>query len=450
LNSSATELGTRAGALVDDPGAEDGAPVDEPGAGASSPNEPEADAGALATDPGAESGAAATEPGAEDGAPRDEPRARTSALGTEPGAKPGAPVDDSPLLAQRRRARRRRTALAVLTAALGLAFLLALSVGRYSVPLNETARILAHQALDFVGLDGLFDLRPTWTRQELTVISMVRLPRSAMAVLAGGALSVAGAALQALFRNPLVSPDVIGVSSAASFGGVLAIALGGGGVVLMGGSFAMGLAAAALVMTLGRLRTSSPILTIVLGGIVVSAFFNALVSLVTYLADPYTTLPSITFWLMGSLSAATWTKLTLAVGPIGVGLVVIMALRWRIDVLSLGDEDAKALGVNPGRLRWILIAAVSLMTAATVAACGVIGWVGLVIPHLVRLMLGPDHRTLIPASFLLGGTYLLLVDLLSRSMIETEVPVGILTAILGAPFFVYLLVTQTRKENSDA
>jgi iron complex transport system permease protein len=340
--------------------------------------------------------------------------------------------------------------LAALIAGLGLIFLLALSVGRYSVPLNEAARILVHQALDLTGLDALFDVRHTWTQQEQTVISMVRLPRSLMALLAGGALAVSGAALQALFRNPLVSPDVIGVSSAASFGGVLAIALGGGGLVLMGGSFVLGLAAAVLVMTLGRIRTGSPILTIVLGGIVVAAFFDALVSLVTYLADPYTTLPSITFWLMGSLSAATWSKVGLASVPIAIGFVTVLALRWRIDVLSLGDDDARALGINPGRLRWVLIAAVSLMTAATVAACGVIGWVGLVIPHLVRLVIGPGHRTLIPASFFAGGGYLMLVDLLSRSMTATEIPVGILTAILGAPFFVYLLISQTRKESNDA
>ncbi|MDR1634802.1 MAG: iron ABC transporter permease [Bifidobacteriaceae bacterium] len=357
---------------------------------------------------------------------------------------------EGPKAAQRRRAARRRWALVGLAAALGVAFLVALSVGRYSVPLNEAARILAAQGLEITGLDSWFDLRRTWTDQEQTVITLVRLPRSLMAVLAGGALAVSGAALQALFRNPLVSPDVIGVSSASSFGGVLAIALGGGGLILMGGAFALGLAAAALVMAMGRIRASSPILTIVLGGIVVSAFFNALVSLVTYLADPYTTLPSITFWLMGSLAAATWTKLWLAAVPIAIGLTVVMALRWRIDVLSLGDEDSRALGLNPTRLRWVLIVAVSMMTAATVASSGVIGWVGLVIPHLVRLMLGPDHRTLIPASFLLGGTYLLVVDLLSRSMTASEVPVGILTAILGAPFFVYLLITQTRKDPDHA
>jgi iron complex transport system permease protein len=187
----------------------------------------------------------------------------------------------------------------VLAIILGAVFLAALSVGRYSVPLGETARILIHQVLELTGLDTVFDLRHTWTKQEETVITLVRLPRSLMAVLVGGALAVSGAALQALFRNPLVSPDVIGVSSAASFGGVLAIALGGGGLILMSGSFALGLAAAAIVMALGRIRADSPILTIVLGGIVTAAFFDALVSLITYLADPYTTLPSITFWLMG-------------------------------------------------------------------------------------------------------------------------------------------------------
>jgi iron complex transport system permease protein len=258
-------------------------------------------------------------------------------------------------------------------------------------------------------------------------------------VLVGGALSVAGATLQAVLRNPLVSPDVVGVSSAASFGGVLAILLAGSGFALMGGAFICGVAAVGLVMLLGKLRTSSPILTIVLGGIVVSAFFNALVSLVTYLADPYETLPAITFWLMGSFASASWAKVGLAIIPITLGMIVVMLLRWRINILTLGDEDAAALGIAPGRLRVLLIMAVALMTAATVAVCGVVGWVGLVIPHIVRLIIGPDHRMLIPASFLLGGTYVGIMDALARIMTSTEVPVGILTAILGAPVFVYVL-----------
>lgn len=327
------------------------------------------------------------------------------------------------------------------TAALALALLVlvvvSLGLGRLYVAPADVIGISLRE-LGFTGIPV------TWDDKAHTAVTLIRAPRVLTAVLVGAALSVSGAVLQALFRNPLVSPDVIGVSSAASFGGVLAILIGGGGLMLMGGAFVFGLLAAVLVMALGKIRTGSPVLTIVLGGIVVAAFFNALVSLVTYLADPYTTLPSITFWLMGSFASASWGKLLLLTVPVFVGLVVVMALRWRINVLSLGDEEAQALGLNPGRLRGLLIVAVALLTAATVAVAGVIGWVGLVIPHLVRLIIGPDHRILIPASALLGGVYVLGMDTLARTLSEVEVPVGILTAVIGAPVFVTVLIQRTR------
>jgi len=338
--------------------------------------------------------------------------------------------------------KRDRLALLALAAALFAVAVVAMSVGRYAVPAVEVVRILGHDLAQILHLDGLIEIGRTWTDQEAVVVSTVRAPRTVLAVMVGGALAVAGAVLQALFRNPLVSPDVIGVSSASSFGGVLAILLGGSGAVLMGGAFAGGLAATGFVMAFGRIRTASPLLTIVLGGIVISAFFNALVSFVTYVADPYETLPAITFWLMGSFTGASWAKVWLAVIPILIGLGVVLTLRWRINVLSLGDEDAAALGVNPSRLRMILITAAALMTAATVASCGVIGWVGLVIPHLVRLVIGPDHRVLLPAAFLMGGTYVATMDTLARTLTAAEVPVGILTAILGAPVFVYVLTRR--------
>ena len=184
---------------------------------------------------------------------------------------------------------------------------------------------------------------------------------------------------------------------------------------------------------------------IVLGGVVVSAFFSALVSLQTYLADPYTELPAITFWLLGSLASASYAKVLTALIPFAVGAVTVFALRWRLNVLTLGDEDAQTLGVSPRVTRNILLIAVALLTAGAVAVSGAIGWVGLLVPHIARLIVGSDNRVLLPASMLIGGGYLTLVDTLSRSIVSTEVPLGILTAVIGAPFFIVLLTRFSKK-----
>jgi iron complex transport system permease protein len=357
---------------------------------------------------------------------------------------PVAPASAAALADGAERARARRSVLIVTAFALALALtaVAALGVGRLAVPFGTAAAVIVDQLAGLVGLNT--GLAVDATAAEASAVWLIRAPRVVLAIVVGAALAVSGAVLQSLFRNPLVSPDVIGVSSAASFGGVLTILLGVGGVWLVSGAFVAGLAAALLVLTLGRLRTGSPILTIVLGGIVISALFNALVSLVTYLADPYTTLPSITFWLMGSFASTTWSHAATAVLPILPCLLVVFALRWRVNLLSLGDDEARSLGIRPERLRMLLIVTVSLLTAATVAVAGVIGWVGLVIPHLVRLVLGSDNRVLLPASALLGGLYLLLMDTLARSVVEVEIPVGILTAIIGAPVFVFLLVSKAK------
>lgn len=357
---------------------------------------------------------------------------------------PVVPASASTLADRAERARARRNVLIVTAFAVALALtaVAALGVGRLAVPFGTAAAVIVDQLAGLVGLDT--SLAAEATAAEASAVWLIRAPRVVLAIVVGAALAVSGAVLQSLFRNPLVSPDVIGVSSAASFGGVLTILLGVGGVWLVSGAFVAGLAAALLVLALGRLRTGSPILTIVLGGIVISALFNALVSLVTYLADPYTTLPSITFWLMGSFASTTWSHAATAVLPILPCLLVVFALRWRVNLLSLGDDEARSLGVRPERLRMLLIVTVSLLTAATVAVAGVIGWVGLVIPHLVRLVLGSDNRVLLPASALLGGLYLLLMDTLARSVVEVEIPVGILTAIIGAPVFVFLLVGKAK------
>lgn len=331
-----------------------------------------------------------------------------------------------------------------LAVALLIAMVIAIGVGKLSISPLRVATILWHDAATYLGWTSVQFAEEDWSRSESSAVSLIRAPRVILAVLVGGALALAGALLQSLFRNPLVSPDVIGVSSASAFGGVLAIFFGLGTTALITGSFASGLLAALLVLLIGKIRTSSPILTIVLGGIVISAFFNALVSLVTYMADSDTTLPAITFWLMGSFSASTWAKVTMVVLPIALGAVVVFLLRWRVNVLSLGDEEARALGINPARLRLLLIVAAALLTSATVAAAGVVGWVGLVIPHLVRLMVGHDNRVVLPGSFLLGGLYVLIIDTIARSIAEVEVPVGILTALIGAPVFISVLIKKAR------
>ena len=332
--------------------------------------------------------------------------------------------------------------IALLLAALIVSMLIAIGLGQLNISPLRVAQILCNDLLGVFHLGGNADV--SWSDGERSAVSLVRAPRIVLSILVGGALAVSGAALQALFRNPLVSPDVIGVSSASAFGGVLMIMLQLGSTAIVAGAFSSGLLAAVIVMGIGKIRTSSPILTIVLGGIVVSAFFNALVSLVTYLADPHTTLPSITFWLMGSFAAATWEKVMMVALPVLLGSVTVIALRWHINILSLGDDEAISLGVNPKRLRFVLIIAVSLLTSATVAAAGIIGWVGLVVPHLIRLLVGHDNRIAIPAAFLLGGLYTLLIDTLARTLSVVEIPVGILTAMIGAPVFITVLIRKAR------
>lgn len=308
--------------------------------------------------------------------------------------------------------------------------LVALSVGRFPVPFPSVVQVVASHLLP---IDG------TASEVEHNVVWLVRLPRVLLALLVGGGLGIAGAALQATFRNPLVSPEIIGVSSGASFGGALALLLGLGSVFLVGGAFIFGMAALAILFGLTLGRAGTPMLMVVLGGVVTGSFFSALVALLTYIADPYTTLPAIVFWLLGSVAAASFGKVMVALLPILAGTLVLLLLRWRINVLSLGDEDAAALGLRPGWMRWVVLVSSALIVASAVAVSGVISWVGLVIPHLARMWVGPDHRVLLPVSFLLGGAYLIMIDTLSRTVTAGEIPLGVLTALIGAPVFFILL-----------
>ena len=278
-----------------------------------------------------------------------------------------------------------------------------------------------------------------------TVILHVRGPRVLAAALVGAALAVAGTAFQGLFRNPLVSPDILGASSGAALGAVVGIyfSLGVLGIECL--AFAGGLVAVAGVYLIGTLVPArDPILLLVLAGVVIGALLGAGVGLMKYLADPYNQLPAMTFWLLGSLASTNGTDLISLFIPVAIGSAVLMALRWRMNVMSLPEEEARALGVPTGPLRIAIIAAATLVTSASVAASGIIGWVGLIVPHLARALVGPDFARLVPAAAILGGGYLLLIDTVARTAASIEIPLGILTAFIGTPFFIWLLADVQR------
>jgi iron complex transport system permease protein len=311
--------------------------------------------------------------------------------------------------------------------------LAAFTVGRYPVGLGDLVGVLASKVLGH-----RTDVSPAIE----SVILQVRGPRVLAAVLVGAALALAGTAFQGLFRNPLVSPDILGASSGAALGAVVGIYLSLGVLAIQSVAFAGGLVAVGAVYAIGSaVRSRDPILVLVLTGVVVGSLFGAGVGLVKYLADPYNQLPAMTFWLLGSLSATTAPDLIPLFGPIAIGSLVLIALRWRMNVMSLPEEEARVLGVATGPLRIALVAAATLVTSASVAAAGIIGWVGLVVPHLARSLVGPDFARLLPASAILGGGYLLLIDTLARTMAQVEIPLGILTAVIGTPFFIWLLAS---------
>jgi iron complex transport system permease protein len=273
-----------------------------------------------------------------------------------------------------------------------------------------------------------------------TVLFRVRLPRILAAIVVGAALSAAGAAYQSLFRNVLVSPDILGVSTGAGLGAVAGILLGLSAAAIQLLGFVGGLATVGIVMALARtLRGGGDVLVLVLAGIVVGALAGAAISLVKVLADPYDQLPAITFWLLGSLAGIKPADLSATLPLVTLGLAPLLLLRWRIGVLSLGDDEARALGVDVGRLRAIVIAAATLITASVVAISGVIGWVGLMVPHMARLLVGPRFDRLLPASILLGAAFMVGVDTLARTAARIEIPLGVLTAVIGGPIFVWLL-----------
>ena len=336
---------------------------------------------------------------------------------------------------------RSRAAIAGLGVLLVVVAVVSICFGRYGVSLSEVLDALGDLFARIADGGGL-----RFEDATATVVVNLRLPRIIAAVLVGAALAAAGASYQGVFCNPMVSSDILGASAGAGFGASLALLAGAPGAVVQLAAFAGGLLAVGLTCTIARTvdRTGSGTLTLVLAGIVIQALFQAFVGCAKYLADPYSQLPEIVFWLMGSLSATNFDDIALMVVPLVVGLAVLLALRWRINVLSMGEEEASALGVNTRRLRLVIIACATLVTGSAISVAGQVGWLGLVVPHLARMIVGPNYRYLLPASVLLGGSFLLVVDGVARTVMQAEIPLGILTAVIGAPLFVFLLLKGRR------
>jgi iron complex transport system permease protein len=308
---------------------------------------------------------------------------------------------------------------------------LSLYIGRYPVPIDQVGAILLGRLVH--------PLQSSAGDIPYTVIMDIRLPRALVGALVGGALAVSGTAFQGLFKNPLVSSGILGVSSGAGFGAALSILLFQTVSAAYPMALCFGILAVFMSYAIGRIYQRTPAIMLVLGGVIVSSVFSALVSLVKYVADPYEQLPAIVFWLMGSLAGARMENVALAAPPILLGAAGLWCLRFRINVLSMGDKEARTLAGRMGLTRTLVIVCATLATAGAVSVSGVIGWIGLIIPHIGRMLVGNDNRILIPVSFSLGACFLILIDIACRGLTGSEIPVGILTALCGAPFFVYLL-----------
>lgn len=310
-------------------------------------------------------------------------------------------------------------------------FLLSFVMGRYGVPLGQVVRIL---------LSGVLPLEQTWTDNMAIAVLNVRLPRILLACLVGCGLSAAGTGYQTVFQNPMAAPDILGASSGACFGAALAILTGRSAVIITVFAFLASLLSVALVYLVGNHTRGNRVVNLLLAGIMVGSLFSACTSYIKLVADPTNQLPQITYWLMGSLSGTRMGTVRFAAVCMAVGLVPLLLLRWRMNLLTLSPDEARAMGVHTDRLRLAVILSSTVLTAAAVSVSGMIGWVGLVIPHLSRRIVGSDCRRLMPMSCLFGAAFLLLVDNMARCLTATEIPIGILTAFVGAPFFIYLMV----------
>ena len=323
--------------------------------------------------------------------------------------------------------------ITLLVVLLVVVFFIALCAGRYSIRVTEVVRILA---------SSVFDVTQTWDDRAYGVIFTLRLPRTIGAVLVGAALSLAGAAYQGVFKNPLVSPDLLGVSSGACVGAAIAILLGMNSLGVQTLAFAVGIGAVTLTMLIPRLFRSSSMMMLVLSGVIVRGMMDSVVGIIKYIADPETQLADITYWTLGSLVKVLSSDLFAIAPVIAAGCLMVLLLSWRINILSLGEQEARALGVHVGFVRGVVIICSTLLTASAVCVCGTIGWVGLVIPHLSRITVGQDNTKSIPVSLLMGAIFMVAIDTLARVLTSLELPLSILTGIIGAPFYFMVLAGQ--------
>ena len=328
----------------------------------------------------------------------------------------------------------RRMALAV--GVLLVLIMAALCLGRYGQTPADTIKIL---------LSRVVPLPQTWEDGAENVVLRVRPPRIAAALLVGAALSISGTAYQGIFKNPLVSPDMLGVSSGASVGAAVAILAGAAAGMTQLGALAGGIAAVVLTVTIPKLMRNSSTLVLVLAGIIVQGFMNALLGLLKYVADPESELAEITYWQMGRISNTSTADVLAVLPAIGAGTIILLALRWRINVLSMGDSQAESLGVNIRLIRGLAVLCSTVVTACAVCISGVVSWVGLIIPHMCRMLFGPDNCKIMPMSLVVGASFLLVVDTLARTISSTEIPLSIITGFIGAPLYAWLLFRQRVK-----
>lgn len=330
--------------------------------------------------------------------------------------------------------KRNRLVILALILVLIAAVIISFNIGQYPISGKELAGIIASR---FVNITQF------WTRQMETVFFNVRMPRVILACLAGCCLAAAGAAYQGVFNNPMASPETLGASNGAGFGAALAIVLRCNGQIVTLSAFVFSLLSVGLAYFISRRVKGNQITGLILAGIMISSLTNAGISYMKLIADPFDQLQSITFWLMGSLASVKKSDLLFSIIPMLLGLLPLYFLRWRINILTMGDDEAKSMGINPQRTRMAVIICSTLITAATVSVTGVIGWVGLVIPHLTRRIVGNNYKYLLPASMVTGAIFLLIVDNVARTLWTTDIPLGILTAVIGAPFFIYLLIRRS-------
>ncbi len=322
------------------------------------------------------------------------------------------------------------TWIRIFMAVLVLVVLASLCLGRVTIPFLQTLKILFSPVLS---------LEPDWSETTYSVVMDVRLPRILAGLLVGAALSISGASFQGVFQNPLVSPHILGVAAGAGFGAALAILFFDNIWMIHLVSFLFGLASVAMTYALSRVYKMTPVLMLVLSGIVVGSLFSALTSLLKYMADPMNKMPAIVFWLLGSLNHVSFKNLLITLPIFVVCMAVLLMVRWRINLLSMGEEDAKSLGIHTEALKAVIILSATIATASAVCISGIIGWIGIMIPHIGRLIVGPDHKYLLPISMVIGAAYLVAVDTIARTALTTEIPIGILTAVFGAPVFAFLL-----------